>query len=445
MKGCDRMNSFENESTEFKQEYVSDIKKTVVAFANSKGGTIYIGVADDGKIIGINDEDKILLKVLNTIRDSIRPDVSICTSSIIKNIEGKKLIEINVQRGINRPYYITDKGLKPSGVYVRQGNASVPASEELIRQMIKETDGDKFEEVRSFNQELTFEYADFKFKSNNINFKQSQMKTLGIQDNDGLYTNLGLLLSDQCIHSIKVACFEGNDKNIFKDRREFGGALLNQLTDSFQYIDLFNKTKATFSGLIRIDNRDYPPEAIREALINSIVHREYSFSGSTLINIFNDRIEFLSLGGLVPGLALEDIMVGVSQCRNEKLANIFYRLKLIEAYGTGISKIMTSYKNNVKKPVINATYGAFQVVLPNLNYLQSDMAKEDKGNYNYNSQYLSILNYINKNGSITRSETQNMLNVGQTRAINILKDMVNKEIIKSVGKGKRTMYIKNNS
>lgn len=298
-----------------------------------------------------------------------------------------------------------------------------------------------FEEVRSFNQELTFEYLSVEFKSNNLNFDHAQMKTLGIQDNDGLYTNLGLLLSDQCIHNIKVACFEGNDKNSFKDRREFSGSLLKQLSDSFEYIDLFNKTKATFSGLTRIDKRDYPPEAIREALINSIVHREYSFSGSTLINIFDDRIEFISLGGLVPGLALEDIMIGVSQCRNEKLANIFYRLKLIEAYGTGISKIITSYNESIKKPVINATYGAFQVVLPNLNYMQNSTIKEENEYYISNPQYYAILNYIKQNGSMTRSETQNILNVGQTRAINILKEMVNNELIKSVGKGKRTMYI----
>ncbi len=206
---------------------------------------------------------------------------------------------------------------------------------------------------------MTFEYANLEFQSNNLNFNQAHMKTLGVQDNEGLYTNLGLLLSEQCIHNIKVACFEGEDKNIFKDRRKFSGSILKQLSDSFKYIDLFNKTKATFAGLTRIDKRDYPPEAIREALINSIVHREYSFSGSTLINIFDDLIEFVSLGGLVPGLALEDIMIGVSQCRNEKLANIFYRLKLIEAYGTGISKIIASYNNSANKPVINATLWCF--------------------------------------------------------------------------------------
>ena len=99
-----------------------------------------------------------------------------------------------------------------------------------------------------------------------------------------------------------------------------------------------NKTEATFEGLTRKDERDYPTETIREALLNAVVHREYSFSGSTLINIYEDRIEFISLGGIISGLSLDSIMLGVSQSRNEKLANIFYRLHLIEAYGTGIKK-----------------------------------------------------------------------------------------------------------
>jgi ATP-dependent DNA helicase RecG len=99
------MNVIENENTEFKREYTSDIKKTVVAFANSKGGTIYIGISDDGEIIGVDDLDQTLQNALNSIRDSIKPDVSIYTSSRVKNIEGKNVIEINIQRGINRPYY----------------------------------------------------------------------------------------------------------------------------------------------------------------------------------------------------------------------------------------------------------------------------------------------------------------------------------------------------
>ena len=169
----------------------------------------------------------------------------------VEQIENKNIVVIKVQRGSSRPYYIAEKGLKSSGVYIRQRNSSVPASEECIsiRQMIKETDGDSFEELRSLNQELTFKYTDNIFKNANINFGNIQKKTLGIIGEDNLYTNLGLLLSDQCLHTLKIAVFEGKEKGIFKDRKEFKGSLLKQITDAFKYIDFLNKTKATFEGL----------------------------------------------------------------------------------------------------------------------------------------------------------------------------------------------------
>ena len=95
-------------------------------------------------------------------------------------------------------------------------------------------------------------------------------RTLGIIGEDGAFTNLGLLLSDQCTHTSKLAVFEGATKTVFKDRNEFSGSLLKQLEDIFSYIDRFNRTRAEFSGLKRIDMRDYPPEAVREALLNAI-------------------------------------------------------------------------------------------------------------------------------------------------------------------------------
>lgn len=439
------MEFIESSSVELKEIYVADIKKEVIAFANTKGGTIYIGIMDNGKVIGVNNPDEVILQAGNAIRDSIKPDVTLFVDYKVEIVERKKVIRISVQRGVDRPYYLAEKGLKPSGVFVRQGNASVPASEDAIRQMIKETDGDTYEKVRSFNQELTFEYAANEMKKRGLEFSLVQMTTLGIIGDDGLYSNLGLLLSDQCLHSIKIAYFEGSDKSVFKDRREFHGSLLKQLFDAYEYIDLLNKTKATFEGLQRIDIRDYPPEAIREALLNSIVHREYSFSGSTLINIYDNRIEFVSLGGLVPGLSIEAIMMGVSQSRNEKLSNFFYRLKLIEAYGTGITKIISSYKESEIQPTIKATDGAFQVVLPNINYVvNNNLRKSDNKDtltINVpNSQFQAITYAIVKQGSITRNQVQNILGVGQTRALRILNEMVEAKLIMSFGKGKNTEY-----
>ncbi|MEZ7892664.1 MAG: ATP-binding protein [Candidatus Wallbacteria bacterium] len=398
---------------------------------------IYIGVADDGKITGISHPENVRLQVINAIRDGIKPDMTIFTKCKIKNEEGKNIIVISLTRGTDRPYYLSDKGIKPSGVYVRHATASIPASEEAIRRMIKESDGDRFENTRAINQELNFDFTIKEFAARNIDFGDSQMITLGIKNSDGLFSNLGLLLSEQCMHTIKFACFEGDDKNVFKDRQEFGGSLLRQLHESFEFINLHNRLQAKISGLERTEYRDYPEVAIREALLNALVHRDYSYSGSTLINIFHDHIEFISLGGPVSGLTVDDIMLGISQTRNEKLTNIFYRLKLIEAYGTGISKIMNNYRDISIKPEIKATSSAFMITLPSMYSGKSFTPAVDHPN---NPQWDKVINFITPKKEISRLEVQELLEVSTTRANVILRQMAEKGLIKIIGLGKNRKY-----
>ena len=424
----------ESKNIEFKQQYTPDIKKTVVAFANSGGGVIYIGITDEGKTSPIENIDEVLLKVTGSIREGILPDI---TMFVNYETTDDKVIKVIVSEGANKPYYLVDKGLKPSGVYVRQGSSSSPASSECIRQMIKATDGDKFELMRALNGDLHFSYASEEFKNRNVEFSEIQMKTLGLKTQEGTYTNLGLLLSDECSHTVKAACFEGTDKGVFKDRREFGGSLLKQLRDTFDYINLFNRLHARFEGIDRIEGRDYPERAIREALLNAIVHREYSFSGSTLVNIYDDRIEFVSLGGLVPGLSYEDILLGISQTRNEKLAAVFYRLRLIEAYGMGLKQILNNYKNCERKPRIKVTDGAFLIELPNINY---DIPQAKSTDRSRNIQHEKITEYIKQKGSISRSEVEKLLSVKQTRAIKIISELLQEGLISATGRGKGKRY-----
>jgi len=213
------MNFLESMNVELKEILTSELKKEVVAFANTCDGIIYIGVNDKGEVIGVENSDDVIERAGASIRNAIKPDVSMYVTLNVEQVENKNIVTIRVQRGVSRPYYIAEKGLKPSGVYIRQGNSSVPASEDYIRQMIKETDGDSFEKLRSLNQELTFNYADMIFKNADISFGDIQKKTLGIIGEDNLYTNLGLLLSDQCVHTLKIAIFEGKEKGIFKTKR----------------------------------------------------------------------------------------------------------------------------------------------------------------------------------------------------------------------------------
>ena len=426
----------ESETLELKEIVVEDIKKEIIAFANSAGGTLYVGVADDGGIVGVENPDTVIQQISNMVRDSIKPDITMFIRYTAKNVERKQIVAVEIQRGTERPYYLAKKGLRPEGVYVRQGTSSVPATSTAIRRMIKDTDGDSFEAMRSLEQNLTFQAAEKEFVLRDLAFGVSQMKTLGILNTDGIYTNLGLLLSEQCAHTVKAAVFEGTNQSIFRDRQEFTGSLLQQMNEVYEYIDRRNQVHSTFDKLRRIDTRDYPEVAIREALLNSLVHRDYSFSTSTLISVYDDRVEFTSIGGLPAGVSLDDIMLGLSVCRNPKLANVFYRLELIEAYGTGMKKIMGAYENSNKKPVIETTDNAFKIILPNLNEDVGSLPVADAGS----EAERQVLEFIKKNGSISRKETETAVNLKQTAAGRLLSKMIQKKLIVQIGQGKNTKY-----
>lgn len=426
----------ESETVELKEIVVDDIKKEIIAFANGEGGRLYIGVRDDGTVTGLESVDNVSLQISNMVRDAIKPDLTMFLHYKTIEIEEKQVLEIEIQRGTERPYYIAKKGLRPEGVYVRQGYSSVPANDTAIRRMIKETDGDRFEEMRSLEQNLTFVETSREFARRNVEFGLQQMKTLKLLNNDGIYTNLGLLLSEQCKHTIKVAVFQGTDQSVFKDRREFSGSLFKQLNEVYEYIDMHNQTQSTFNKLLRIDTRDYPEDALREALLNLMVHRDYGFQASALISIYEDRIEFVSVGGLVSGIDLEDIMMGISVCRNQNLANVFYRLQLIEAYGTGIRKILNAYHDVKQKPEIQHTQNAFKIILPNRN--QSLERKEEYEVLSKTEQ--QIIELMKQNGKLSRKEIETKLELSTSTVLRLLKKLTEKNLVVQNREGRKVNY-----
>ena len=439
----------ESETTELKEVVVDDIKKEIIAFANCDGGKLYIGVRDDGTVVGLDNADRASLQISNMVRDAIKPDVTMFLHYETIIVNGKNILAVDIQRGTDRPYYLAKKGMRPEGVYVRQGYSSVPATDTAIRRMIKETDGDSFEAMRCLNQDITFEEIKKEFSHRKIEFGPKQMRSLKLIDQDGLYSNLALLLSDQCVHTIKVAVFQGTDQTIFKDRREFTGSLIQQMNEAYDFIDFRNQTRATIEKLYRVDVRDYPEIAVREALLNLLVHRDYAFRASALISIFADRIEFISIGGLMPGIDLEDVMAGISVCRNQELANVFYRLHLIEAYGTGMGKIVKAYEGMEKKPIIETTKNTFKIILPNVNAkyetenkieLKSGIQRTAGIENRLSDEEEKILEYTRTYGSITKNDVDGLLEVSASTAARVIRKMVKGNLLKQNGKARNTHY-----
>ena len=443
----------ENYDLEFKEIYIEDINKEVIAFANAEGGTLFIGIKKDGTVIGVADPDDTMLRVTSNLNCSITPNIMPFVQIRSEEMEGHTVVRIDVSTGTNRPYFLAKKGLRPEGVYIRRGSAKIPLSIDGIRKMIVDSYGESFENCRSLNQELTFNDFIKEMTARNIEISTSEKyKILKITGEDNLYTNLGLLMSDQCPETLKIAVYSGREKIVFQDRREFSGSVLKQLEDGYNFIQLMNRTASTFSGLLRIDRKDYPDAAIREALLNSIVHRDYSICGSTIVNVYDDKIEFISLGGLVDGISFEAIYMGASVLRNPALANIFYRMDLIESYGTGVRKIIDLYSEFEKKPLFEAAPGAFKVTLYNMNVNDSKvknansipLMKETKINTikinNSSIEADLIINAVRKSGSITRKDAESILGSGQTKAYRILDRLVKQNKLVQIKAGRKTIY-----
>ena len=422
----------ESDHLELKEIVTTDLKKEIIAFANTSSGEILIGVDRRGVVVGLDNCDHEMEKVGNMIRDGIHPDLTQLTKIECVTIEEKSIIRILVQSGTKKPYHLTDKGLKPSGVFIRHGVSSVPVSETAIRELIKDTDGVIYDEMRCLNQDLTFGQAEYYFKSGDIVFDNQHKRNLGFIDEDGFYTNTALLFSDQCEHSIKCAVFQGNNKLLVRDRKEFKGSILKQLDEAFVYIGMHSEDHMKIVGINRVDTPDYPSEAIRESLLNALIHRDYSFSGSIIVNIFDDRMEFLSLGGLVKNLTYLDIMSGVSESRNKRIANVFYRLKYVEAFGMGIQKIVEIYKIADKKPEFILNPASFITVLPKFKKMEHGKKKETREDI--------VFRRIEEEGTITRKEVEALLECSSFTANRVLNSLLVERKIRSVGSARATFY-----
>ena len=423
----------ETEKLELKRIATNDIYKEIIAFANTDGGTLLIGIEDDGVTEYEIDINETYLQITNGVRDNISPDVTIF---IKYTLDSNHVIRIDISEGSNKPYYLKAKGLKSSGVYVRQGTSSVQATSEQIRQMIKETDGDIFENFPSLNQNLNFNGCMRLFEKHGLEFDESKFVTLGFKKaTTPLFTNLGFLFSDECEHSIKVAVFEDVHNTIFKDRQEFTGSILEQIDDALKYVQLNNKTRSVIDDLVRKDFPDYPKEVLREALINAVMHRDYSYSGSIIININDEFIEFISIGGLLPGISEGDIKLGVSQLRNQKLTKVFLQLNIIEAYGTGIKRIFGAYRDMPVQPQIDVGPNSFRIRIPNMNEMSTISPINGQSLNQVTSQEALILKHLEAHEFMKESCISSLLRIKRSRTLAIIKEMNDKNLIKVIGRG----------
>jgi len=426
----------ENQTIEFKREYNAKVINTMLAFLNTDGGTLFLGIENDGSIYGVEgDIDLEARRVASSFRDGVTPDPSGFFKVEPERREDKHVIVITVERGAAIPYCYAAYGLVPQGVYVRVGSNTVTASREHIRRMIKDNGTGQFLSELSIDQGLTFEYAEKTFAEKDVKFGKEQKQSLGLIHPDGRYTNLAFVLSDQCTYTTKAAIFEGLSREKFKDRKEFTGSLFKQIEDVHAYLHVFNRVRSVFNGAYRIDHPDYPDIAIREAFHNALIHRDYYLEGSVLVSMFDDRLEFMSLGGVMPGVTHDLMLAGVSVTRNEKLAQIFYRLKIIEAFGTGIPRIYGAYAESPSQPEIPVIDGGFLIRLPNVNY---HIEREEK-NENAETNEKRLL-AIFADSRFNKKEAADVLGITASGAYKLLQRMAEQGLLVARKQGRQWIY-----
>ena len=488
----------ESKNVEFKEnlpEKSIKYMKSVVAFANGTGGKIIFGIADKTReVIGFDKEDvfKKMDAIANAVSDSCEP--VIIPDITLQTIDGKTVIVVEISEGRQRPYYIKALG-KEGGVYVRVAGTTRLADEYMIKELMFEGSNRYFDQALCTGLTITDEDIDALCKAmkeqavkNAHNEEQKaaikdvgrqQLRSWGIlierEGKDYPSNAYAILTGCGGLHvAIQCGVFKGTTKEVFVDRREYTGPLWEQMDEAFQFVLRNIHLGATIVGIYRQDVYEIPPDAIRELIINAVVHRSYLDHGTIQVAVYDNRLEITSPGKLPMGQTMERMKEGYSKIRNEALAHAFSYMNLIEHWGSGIPRIIGKVKKaGLREPEfiggevdlrINIYRGQISdtvdlndhnsagkvpdngskvpdntVKMPNTGEKVPDSSVKMPDS----EQEQLIYEYVLENGSITTNKAMELLNVKQRRARIILQSMIEKNWLKKAGAARSTIYLKN--
>ena len=447
----------ENKKLELKEILPSNekIAKTVIAFANTAGGKLVIGVDDNLNIVGVN-EDKIFdyeEKISSIISDMCYPNI--LPEIYAQNIDGKVVLVVEVFRGSLLPYYLKSKG-KLKGTYIRVGSTNRLANEQVIAELQRQRLNKTFDEEENFEfnldeLDLGIIYNEFKKIGKSCDYEKLKnlklIKSLNAQEiaTNALAITLGKFDNTQ----IKCARFKGTSKEIFIDKKEFNQDLFYNLQNTILFLQNHLNLSAKVEGLQLKEELEIPLLALREALLNALIHRDYTRNSDIKVAIYDDIVEIISPGNFPNGLSLDDVMSGRSELRNKVVANLFRELKYIESWGSGIEKITKLCKeSNVEFELkeepsfVSVVFYRKSVIKPIENGEKVPNSAEKMPNSaELNPNEKKILEYLQTNKQILSEDLEKLLGVKERRAREILSNMAKKGILQKIGKTKGSYYI----
>jgi len=336
----------EDSRIEFKSKLTDDLEKEVVAFLNAEGGIIYIG-RDENRAYKLNNIDELQLKIKDRLKHNISPSILGLFDIVVEEFLEEKIIKIIIASGNEKPYYIKKRGMSEKGCFIRIGSSSEPMSAKMIEELFSRRVRVSLRNIASPRQDLTFEQLYIYYTAKGYKLNENFAKNLELLTDDGKYNYIAYLLADENGVSIKVAKYKGTDRVELIENNEYGYTSLIKATKAvLEKLDIENTTFAKITPKERIEKSLWDKVAIREAVINAIIHNDYTNEVPPKFEIFDDRLEITSAGGLPLGLSKEEFFSGVSNPRNREIMRIYKDLGMVEQLGSGIPRILRAYSKD---------------------------------------------------------------------------------------------------
>lgn len=345
------MNNIESNRTENKEQLNEDFEQEVIAFLNYKeGGIIYVGINKDGQVVGIENTDLTQLQIKDRIKNNIQPSTLGLFDVTVETIDNKEVIKVIISSGTEKPYYLRKKGRTPEGCYIRVGSSKERMTERMIDDMYARRIKNTLKEIDSPRQELTFNQLKIYYEEHGLKLNDNFLQNLDLLTSEGKYNYNAFLLADENTVSIKLVRYLGTNKLELLENLEFGNRCLITATQRIlDRLDVENTTYAKIEYFGRKEQEKIDSKALKEAVINAIVHNDYSYGNSPIIELYSDRIEITSAGGLPQELSQEEFLEGVTAPRNKELIRVFKDVDLIENIGSGVLRILDAYDKSCFK------------------------------------------------------------------------------------------------
>lgn len=434
------INMNENSFIEFKRELNDKFEKEVVSFLNANGGHIYIGVEDDSTIYGVQNIDQVQLEIKDRIKDKVSPSPVGFFEIVVEEKNDISYIHVIVAAGNEKPYYIKKYGMCPQGAFIRVGSSYVALTEKQIFDLYSKRTRTSLINILSPVQELSFTQLKIYYESIGYIFTQNTFRQLNFLFKTGEFNYLAYLLSDQNALVINVGKFKGNDVIELEEMKTYQNQSLIKTTfEIVNLIDNYNKVFTTITSSKRIEKRLFDPIAMREAVINDLVHSDYTYENTPTFRIFDNRIEIISVGGLPEGLEKTEFLNGYMSPKNPQLMKIFRDLGLVEHMGTGIIRILSKYDASV----FTFSSNFIKVSIP-FSLKDRDVYEHIDSEYNnieLSLRQKNIVELIKENKFITQEEIGNLLGVSRFTIIREIKILENKGIIKRKGSNKTGEWV----